>query len=390
MANSPWPKRLVWLAATAVLLLVVISTAAAIRRWRAPAAARPLNGYDSNAETFRSQYHDFYGKLMSDPNAERLFEQAATAVAVRQFAEAAGDLLEASKEAPLPVVFIDLGIVLGEMQDRAGAAAAFREAISRLPDDPILLQNLARLGGVDVEASRPVAEEAEPNNSLSDANVIALQTDVPAAIPEGTADVDCFRFVTPPGPRDHIAIEIENRSPTLELGMRLYDGSQRLAMDHRAEGPGKRILEYIAPRPNTTWYLEIWSAHDSGGGYTVRVSPLRAFDDYEPNDNIFAATHIQPGTTIRANIMDVADTDFYSFESQATGTVTIELENRSETLIPALSTFGPDKRNTGFGPDVRTPGGSLRHTMAVEAYRTYYLQVWSQSRTIGEYSLTIH
>jgi hypothetical protein len=117
---------------------------------------------------------------------------------------------------------------------------------------------------------------------------------------------------------------------------------------------------------------------------------MRAFDAYEPNDNIFAASRIEVGTPIQANIMDVQDTDYYSFESPVGGAVTIELDNRSATLIPALTTFGPDKRNTGFGPDIRTPGGSLRHTMAVEAHQTYYLQVWGQARTSGAYTLTVH
>ena len=54
---------------------------------------------------------------------------------------------------------------------------------------------------------------------------------------------------------------------------------------------------------------------------------------------------ITVGSTIVANIMDANDTDFYSFVSPRTGTVSIVISNRSTTLIPALSTFFPDKRS---------------------------------------------
>ena len=93
--------------------------------------------------------------------------------------------------------------------------------------------------------------------------------------------------------------------------------------------------------------------------------------------------------TIQANIMDARDTDFYSFESPAAGTVKVEIENRSATLVPALTTFTPDMRHSGFGPDVRNAGQGLAHEFPVLANRVYFIQVWSQSDTWGDYSLTV-
>jgi len=87
--------------------------------------------------------------------------------------------------------------------------------------------------------------------------------------------------------------------------------------------------------------------------------------------------------------MDANDTDFYSFVSPRTGTVSIVISNRSTTLIPALSTFFPDKRSSGFGPDIRTPGLNLRHTMDVHENQIYFIQVWSQANTSGDYSLVV-
>ena len=59
-------------------------------------------------------------------------------------------------------------------------------------------------------------------------------------------------------------------------------------------------------------------------------------------------------------------------------------------LIPALTTFHPDRRNSGFGADVRNPGADLRHRLQVEEGRTYYLQVWSQSSSSGDYTLVVN
>ena len=52
---------------------------------------------------------------------------------------------------------------------------------------------------------------------------------------------------------------------------------------------GGESAQTIAPAPNTTLFFEI-SGHDtSAGAYTLLVRPLKAFDTYEPNDDIFNA-----------------------------------------------------------------------------------------------------
>ena len=44
---------------------------------------------------------------------------------------------------------------------------------------------------------------------------------------------------------------------------------------------------------------------------------------------------------------------------------------------------------SGFGPDIKTPGGSLRHSLEVVENQIYFLQVWSQATTAGKYSLMV-
>jgi hypothetical protein len=101
-----------------------------------------------------------------------------------------------------------------------------------------------------------------------------------------------------------------------------------------------------------------------------------------------SATRFTLGQTIEANIMDADDTDFFSFLSPAAGPVTIDVVSKNSTLVPGLSTFAPDLRHIGFGPDAK-PGGTLHHAMNVEANQTYYIQVWAKGNTAGPYELTI-
>jgi hypothetical protein len=157
----------------------------------------------------------------------------------------------------------------------------------------------------------------------------------------------------------------------------------------RSSEPGASITASLSPPPNSNVYIRVEGIGAAGGSYSLVARALKAFDAYEPNDQTFDASKIETGQAIEANIMDAQDTDYYSFVSPRTGTVNIEIQNRSTTLVPALTTFTSDTRYSGFGPDVTKPGAGLRHTMAVQENLTYYVQVWSQADTAGSYTLII-
>jgi hypothetical protein len=235
-----------------------------------------------------------------------------------------------------------------------------------------------------------VSREVESNNTIATANIIAPGKAVEGEIDAAVDDVDFFRVTTPPPPRDLIAIEIANHSKTLAPVLKIYDEERRITNWGKiVREAGANLRQIVAPPPNTTLYLQVSGYGSSAGAYTLLFQPLRAFDNYEPNDDIYHAARIALGTTIMAGIMDADDTDYYSFVSPRTGTVSVMIANRSTTLIPALSTFDPDMRSSGFGPDVRAPGSPLRHTMQVRANQTYFIQVWPQRNTSGDYSLVV-
>jgi len=287
-------------------------------------------------------------------------------------------------------VFNNMGVLYAELNDKSRAVNAFREALARDLDYQPVRLNLDRLKDVMALGADPVSRELEPNNTPILANLMAPGKPVEGEIEAAVDDVDFFRITTPPAPRDIISIEITNRSTKLAPVLKIFDAEGRITdWGKTVREPGANLQQTIAPAPNTTLYLQISGYGSSAGGYTLLVRPKRAFDTYEPNDDIFNAPRVPLGTTVSASIMDADDTDYFSFVSPRNGTVTFTLTNKSTTLIPALSTFYPDRRSSGFGPDVRTPGLNLRHTLEVLENQTYFIQIWPQRNTTGEYSFII-
>jgi hypothetical protein len=363
-------------------------------RWSRARIKRPggktIAGYVADTQKMTQEYVHYYGKPLNNLEIQQGFDQANERLSDGDFSNAVGLLEQVSKVASVPVVFNNLGVLYVELNDKARAINAFREALARDIDYRPVRLNLERMKDVMALGVDPVTHEVESNNSATLGNIIMPGKTVEAEIESGVGDLDYFRVTTPPAPRDRISIEVTNGSKTLAPVLRVLTEEGRITdWNKTTREAGANLQQTIAPTPNTTLYLEI-SGHDtSAGAYTLLVRPLKAFDTYEPNDDIYNAPRITVGSTIVANIMDANDTDFYSFVSPRTGTVSIVISNRSTTLIPALSTFFPDKRSSGFGPDVRTPGLDLRHTMEVLENQIYFIQVWSQSNTSGDYSLIV-
>lgn len=354
-----------------------------------PGPAPRLTGYIGDAGSLRTEYAHYLGKPLTAVEIQHQFEQAAARVRKSDYSGAAQLLEDSARQAPIPVIFNDLGIVYVQLNDPSRAIGAFREALARdAAYSPVLL-NLNRLKNLKSYITDSVSSEVEPNDRLETANILIAGHPVAVDI-QDSPDQDYFRFTTPPAPRDLLEISLVNRSTTLAPRLRIYDDEGLLLPLGKEENkPGESLSVIVGPAPDTTLYLQVAGVNDTVGAYTLAVKALKSFDRYEPNDDIFNARKIALGERIDANIMDSGDTDFYSFESPRNGTVSIEIENHSDTLVPALTTFTSDMRTSGFGPDADRPGGSLHHTMQVQHGLTYYLQVWSQGGTSGDYSLII-
>ncbi len=357
---------------------------------RRPSGAQDLRGYVSSSELLAQEFGHYTGKKLKNPALAEAFNYATAMMRSGDYPGAVAQLDGLAKEAPIPIVFNNLGVLYARLGDRGRAVNAFREALSRDGSYRPVRENMERLKGFTANEADPVTREIEPNGTLRSANLIAVGRPVEADIAPNVDDVDWYRFAAPPAPRDIVAIEIANESQTLAPGLNIYDSAGALIQAGRTDvSPGQSITVRLSPAPNSTLNLEIWGERHTIGRYLLTVRALHAFDAYEPNDDIFSATRINIGQAIEANIMDGDDTDYYSFIGPRTGEVLIDVQNRGTTLVPGVATYSTDMRNTGFGPDVDGPGQSLHHTLKVEKNGTYFVQVWSKVGTAGGYTLTI-
>jgi hypothetical protein len=377
-----WWIGLVAAAAGAIAVLSMVS-----RTGRSSGAV--FAGYIEDPVLLEQQYARFHGKPLKDENLRQQFQQAAQLARVRDLRGAVSLLEGIAGQAGVPLVFNDLGVLYEQLNDRARAITAFREALARDAGYQPVRQNLSRLKNLAPGSADPVTHEVEPNSNALLANLIPLGAPVEGAI-SGADDEDYFRFTAPPAPRDVLEIRIENRSRTLAPGLAVLDADKRfIGWGKDTREPGASVVQYLSPDPNATLYLQIWGHKNTEGEYVLTVRPLKAFDAYEPNDDIYSTPKLPIGQAIDASIMDERDTDYFSFVAPREGQVEIQIENRSATLIPALTTYAPDRRFAGFGPDVRTAGAGMKHSLAVHEGKTYYLQVWPQANSRGAYRLTV-
>jgi hypothetical protein len=187
-----------------------------------------------------------------------------------------------------------------------------------------------------------------------------------------------------------VAIEIANHSDAFAPRLRVYDERSRILSWGEMRGrPGESVKVVGGPPPNSKLHLSISSDNGNGGMYLLTVTPLKAFDRFEPNDDIMASRRVSIGEEVDANVMDDGDIDFFSFVSPRKGAVTVELRNRSATLLPVLAVYDADRRNVGFANDAPKPGANLRHTIDVDKDKLYYLQISAQSGSSGAYVLRI-
>lgn len=374
-----------------ILGVATIAAGSLAAKWffARPVATHSLPGFVGSARVVLQEYGKFKGKSPNGGNVADQFEHAATLQTHGDYQGALAVLEPLSKDAAVPVVFNDLGVLYAALHDRSRAVNAFREALARDIDYLPVRENLDRLQA-QPKSVDPVTAEVEPNDTNEYANYVGLNKPVDAQISAANADVDCFRFVTPPAPRDRIEVSIVNRSKTLAPRIRFFDQEGAfLPWEKTVREPGGSLSLIIAPQPNVPLYIHVFGEDATGGAYTLLVKPLKQFDAYEPNDDIYIAHKVNVGDKIDANIMDADDTDYYSFVAEKSGEASIDIENRSTTLIPALTTFTSDMRTSGFGPDVHAPGESLHHHIQVLEGQTYYLQVWSVAKSFGDYSLKV-
>jgi tetratricopeptide (TPR) repeat protein len=347
----------------------------------------------TNIGAIQNEFLTITGHPLNDPELKKLIEQA-LALTARGDAQASIPLYQqAIEKAPLPALYNNLAAAYAQHNDDQRARGALQKALAKNASYAPALKNLTALNlpRPDTDAAvRVTSRESEPNNNLFQPNIIPLNTGVLAAI-EPASDVDTFQFEAPGKSRDWIDVKLENRSTTLRPSMRILQPNKEELIGWNAAGTegADHSLAFVA-LPGDKYFIQVASNYNqSTGAYVLTVKPRRAFDQYEPNDDIAHATPIRMGSPVEANIMDGGDADFYRFESGSGGDITVTLENTSTTLEPAVRVLDAS-RSAVTGQANGNPGGHLKFSFKAEARALYYVHVAAHyANSAGSYKLTV-
>ena len=155
---------------------------------------------------------------------------------------------------------------------------------------------------------------------------------------------------------------------------------------------GANLKYSFTAQPSSIYYVHVTSSgHKTSGAYRLIIKPLRAYDEYEQNDDILQAKPIPVGKPIDAGKMDGQDQDFYQFKtSSRAGNITVFIENRSTTLQPALRVFNSEKSDISGWQSSGNAGANLKYSFTAQPSSIYYVHVTSSGhKTSGAYRLTV-
>ena len=273
--------------------------------------------------------------------------------------------------------------------DQANSGAAgFMERVARL-------QVRAPAEATSATGSRSVAGggEQEPNNTVLQFNEGELGAALNGEIaPAKDSDYYRFQYRDPRKRRDIVAVHLENLSTTLQPALRLHNDDKSVARDwFAANAPGADLGFSFSAEPDRAYFVAVGSQYgDSLGKYRLTVTPQKAGDSFEPNDDGFSATPLAVGKTLEANIMDGADVDWYRLSGVIAKAATARVENKSRGLQPVVRIHNADKSVARDWTAANAPGADLEVSFPAEPGKEYFVVVGARyGNSAGAYRLTL-
>jgi len=385
-------KKYWWLGAVAVPIIVAVISKYPLK------GDSPVPGttYIGSVTVIEHQYQQYFSQPLTDPDWKSKIEQANELGAKSDFQGAAALVQEVARRVPVPALLNNLGVLYQGAGEQQRAKEAYQQALEKDPNYGPAKDNLQALEKLRTapQATTIVSvthQEHEPNNELFQANAIQLGMGVAATIAD-SSDKDTFVFKTPPKYRDWIGVTIENQSTTLIPGVEAFNADKSSIGKNAANTAGANLKYWFVGQPDSTYYVQIAPTGfgQPGGAYSLLVQARKAYDAYEPNDDIRHAASIALGKTIEANIMDPFDVDYYQFSTSKGGNVLVSVANRSATLVPRINIFDSDRSAVG-GSEASTAGADHRYSFSSRPNSTYYVEISPAGfgQPAGDYSLTV-
>jgi tetratricopeptide (TPR) repeat protein len=392
----------------------------------------------ANTEFILNQYQEIHGKPLEDKMLRNEIERGMNLIKGGVYEDAIPILKEIAEKIDLPAVYNNMGVLYTNSKDYGKAREAYIKAIEKGPEyQPVQLnlglllerqgkgdealkhfakapnlrrsrrsrqQQLARLTKLS-QGHEAIIEtnlvEIEPNNEWINSNVLPLNKWVLAEL-ESDYDTDHFKITAPQKYRDIIKIELHNLTKEFKPFMGIFDKNKHLLneKDSRASynTPGQDLEYYFSAEPGMAYYFRIFGKeHYAGdlfyyshGAYRLKVTPMKAYDVYEPNNNMLQAKDISLGKPIDANIMDSADMDCYHIKTSSKKvSVIVSLENQSTTLGPYIHIHLENKQFSQQTKGRITPGQNLEYSFSAGPGMVYYIIIGGVEESHGAYRLTV-
>jgi hypothetical protein len=285
----------------------------------------------------------------------------------------------------IAVVGVIAVAVLRDSPDTSGddAAPAAEEVATAAPAGPA---GPARPAGPALprEAPAPVVA-AGANSSIAEARPLALAVAEPGEI-LATDDTRYYLVTNTLKLRDLVLVRLENLSVTLRPNLKIFNANKSLITELYDGNPGASVEHTLAVDPGKAIYLQVLP-YNTTGKYRISVTPQKAYDAYEPNDDLLNPKPIKVGEDISGNIMDGGDHDWFRVSGATGAMISVTFENLSTTLRPHVRVYDRNKSNLLDRFD-GTPGANLNFEVNIKQAGDFYLEVLPYS-TAGKYRLRL-
>lgn len=270
--------------------------------------------------------------------------------------------------------------VVGCTQEKSDVPAPVTPAASAKPAASSPPASVAK----DAAIAAPAAAPGKSGGTIDKATTSAIGSAIDGEILKNDQN-DFYRFEVASKLRDLAIVRLQNQSNTLRPYIRFYDGDRKQLVESYDGTPGASVERTLSLEPGETFYVQVL-AYNSVGKYTLSVTPQKAFDSHEPNDDALSATPGKIGAAIEGSMMDDKDSDWFRISGAASKTVHVTLDNLSSTLRPYVKVYSSTKSQMLEKYD-GTAGANLDFTVNIEPGKDFYLAVVPYGST-GKYRLT--
>ena len=173
--------------------------------------------------------------------------------------------------------------------------------------------------------------------------------------------------------RDLAIVRLQNESTTLRPNLKIFNANKSLIAEPYDSNPGASVEHQLPLTPGQPIYLQVLP-YGTTGKYKISVTPQKAYDAFEANDDLLTPAAVKIGMDVNANIMDDKDHDWYRVSGATNPNVKVTFENLSTTLRPDVKVYDANKSLIVEKYD-GTPGANLGFAVDIKQPRDFYVEV---------------